>query len=94
MLLANLQLRLDQGRIGQPWREACERRQEQHRRDLINVLGQAHSRPGRWQQIEPAAIDWLRPLHLDPEEATAIKHKLVARRQREEMARAFMESAE
>ena len=66
---------MSEGRIGQPWREACERRAENRHRALLNVILGVVSGMGdgkkrkKWKPLESVGVSFLRPLSLTPKEA-------------------------
>ena len=66
-MVAALRHRLAEGRIGQPWREECDRRAENRHRELLNVIGRPWYK--NWPEQKPVDITYLRPLDLTPEEA-------------------------
>ena len=69
MMLALTHL-LEEGRIGQPWLEENERRNENRHRELIGLL------LSRWSKKPPKIpnvdLAWLRPMHLTQEEAEGL----------------------
>ena len=70
-ILANISERLQRGRIGQPWRERCEIRDEQRHREVMNLLGGAHAK--KWTNIPSVDEFYLPPLHMSTEEIQEAK---------------------
>ena len=74
MLLALSRL-LAEGRIGQPWREECERRAENRHRELTGILLSRWSKKGT-PTPKPVDLAWLRPMHLTQDEADELAQKV------------------